>query len=217
MPQEPPFTPGERVRPEVWLIVGLGNPGPRYVFTRHNLGFLVVAALAEEAGITLDRHSLEAQWGKGRLADTPVILAQPTTYMNLSGRAVVKLLHFFKILPSELVVVHDDLDVPPGRLKLARGGGAGGHKGVLSIQGALGTPDFYRVKLGIGRPPERWAAEDYVLAPFAAAEEEAMAELVDRGAQAVVTLITQGLAAAQNRFHGLSPSPPEPEETASPL
>jgi PTH1 family peptidyl-tRNA hydrolase len=207
----------EAVRPALWLIAGLGNPGPRYVFTRHNLGFLVVSALAEQAGIALDRHSLEAQWGRGRLADTAVILAQPTTYMNLSGRAVAKLLQFFKLPPGALVVIHDDLDVPPGRLKLARGGGAGGHKGVLSILEALGTPDFYRVKLGIGRPPGPWAAEDFVLAPFDPAAEEALAELVDRGAQAVVTLITHGLAAAQNRFHGLTPSPPHQGEPASPL
>ncbi len=185
-----------------WLIVGLGNPGAPYTATPHNLGYMVVEILAEQEGLPLSKKTHQARWGKGRLAGAAVILAQPTTYMNLSGRAVISLLRYFDLSGAELVVIHDDLDLPGGRVKLAWDGGAGGHKGVLSVAAALGTPEFYRVKLGIGRPPPGLAPEDFVLRPFPRAEWDAAAALVDRGAQAVVTLITAGLAAAQTQFHG---------------
>jgi len=185
-----------------WLIAGLGNPGARYAATPHNLGFMVVEVLADHHDIPLAKKTMEAHWGKGRLDGGPVVLAQPQTYMNLSGRSVAQLLRFFGLTPADLVVIHDDLDVPGGRLKLAWGGGAGGHKGVLSIAGALGTQEFYRVKLGLGRPPAVLPAEDFVLKPFPREDWEAVASLVERAAQAVITLISQGLAAAQNQFHG---------------
>ncbi len=183
------------------LIVGLGNPGPQYAWTRHNLGFLVVAALSEDWGIPLKSHKLEAVWGQGRVGAETVVLAQPTTYMNLSGRAVLKLLNYWRLPSSDLIVVHDDLDVPPGRVKLVWDGGAGGHRGVLSVMNALGSAEFYRVKMGIGRPPPEMAAEDFVLLPLQPEELEEVAGLVDLAAQAVKTLVTEGLAAAQNRFH----------------
>lgn len=191
-------------RPEsdTWLIVGLGNPGPRYAYTRHNLGFMVVAALSETWDIPLSRHKLDAVFGQGRAAGCAVVLAQPQTFMNLSGSTVSGLLRYYRLQPASLVVVHDDLDLPPGRLKLALDGGAGGHKGVLSIMSALGTPDFFRVKLGIGRPPAGLPAEDFVLAPLAAEDLEATAKLVQRAAQAVECLLLEGLSVAQNRFHG---------------
>lgn len=185
-----------------WLIVGLGNPGARYAATPHNLGFLVVDCLAERYDLPLTKKSLEARWGRGRLAGAAVILAQPTTYMNLSGRAVAQLLRYFQLTADRLVVIHDDLDVPAGRLKLGRGGGAGGHKGVLSIVEALDTAAFVRLKLGLGRPPPFLSAEDFVLRPWAREDWEAVADLVDRAARAVVTLIRAGLAAAQQEFHG---------------
>jgi peptidyl-tRNA hydrolase, PTH1 family len=185
-----------------WLIVGLGNPGTRYAATPHNLGFLVVDCLAERYDLPLTKKSLEARWGRGRLDQLAVILAQPTTYMNLSGRAVAQLLRYFQLTADRLVVIHDDLDVPAGRLKLSRGGGAGGHKGVLSIATDLNTADFLRVKIGIGRPPPWLSAEDYVLRPFPREDWEGVAGLVDRAALAVVTLISAGLAAAQQEFHG---------------
>jgi len=185
-----------------WLIVGLGNPGAKYGATPHNLGFMVVEVLAERQGLPLSKKTLEAHWGKGRLAGAAVILAQPTTYMNLSGRAVAKLLRYFGLSAADLVIIHDDLDVPEGRVKLVWGGGAGGHRGVLSVAEAVGSPEFYRVKLGLGRPPGWLDPEDFVLKPFLREEWEAVADLVDRGARAVVTLITAGLAAAQNQFHG---------------
>ena len=187
------------------LVVGLGNPGPEYAWTRHNLGFLVAAALAEEWGIPLSRSTLDASWGQGRVGGETVVLAQPATYMNLSGRPVSRLLAYFKIAPAALVVIHDDLDVPFGRLKMMEGGGPGGHKGVLSIINALDTEAFIRVKLGIGRPPREMPTENYVLSHFTREEEETVAALVERGAQAVDCLIRDGLKAAQNRFHGTPP------------
>jgi len=186
----------------VHLIVGLGNPGREYSQTRHNLGYQVVEALAGRWRIALSHRSLESRWGRGRLGEEAVILAQPTTYMNLSGRAVSRLLRYFKLSPGALVVVHDDLDVPPGRLKIVTRGGPGGHQGVLSVMAALDTEEFLRVKLGIGRPPLYLSPEDYVLSPFSPEEAEAIPDLVARAALAVETLITEGLAAAQNRFHG---------------
>lgn len=192
--QKSPSTP--------WLIVGLGNPGAQYAATPHNLGFMVVEILAEQEGLPLAKKTHQARWGKGRLARAPVILAQPTTYMNLSGRAVVSLLHYFDLGGANLVVIHDDLDVPGGRVKLAWNGGAGGHRGVLSVAAALRAPDFYRVKLGIGRPPPGVPPDDFVLRPFPREAWDEAAALVERGARAVVTLITAGLAAAQNQFHG---------------
>jgi PTH1 family peptidyl-tRNA hydrolase len=186
----------------VRLVVGLGNPGPQYAWTRHNLGFMVVAALAEEWRIPLTRSTLDAAWGQGRVGGETVVLAQPATFMNLSGRAVSRLLTYFRLNPDSLVVIHDDLDVPPGRLKIVERGGPGGHRGVLSIINALDTEEFIRVKLGIGRPPREMPGENFVLSHFAREEEEAAAGLVERGAQAVDCLIREGLHAAQNRFHG---------------
>jgi PTH1 family peptidyl-tRNA hydrolase len=188
--------------------VGLGNPGAKYAATPHNLGFLVAAVLADHHDIPLSKKTMEAHWGRGRLDGVPVVLAQPQTYMNLSGRAVAPLLRYFEVGVEHLVVIHDDLDVPEGRLKLARGGGAGGHRGILSIAETLRTPDFYRVKLGIGRPPVFLPPDEYVLRPFPREAWEAVAALVERAARAVATLVIQGLAAAQNRFHGAAGDSP---------
>ncbi len=184
------------------LVVGLGNPGAKYAWTRHNLGFHVAAALSELWNMPLNRQSLESHWGQGRVGEETVVLAQPTTFMNLSGRAVSRLLAYFRLTPQALVVIHDDLDVPPGRLKIVERGGPGGHRGVLSIIAALDTEEFLRVKLGIGRPSEEMDAEDYVLSHFSREEAEAITDLVVRAAEAVTTLIEAGLAAARNRFHG---------------
>jgi PTH1 family peptidyl-tRNA hydrolase len=184
------------------LLVGLGNPGREYAWTKHNLGFQVVAYLSELWGIPLNRTGHAAVWGRGRVGQDTVILAQPTTYMNLSGQAVSRLLSYFKLNPEDLVVIHDDLDVPPWRLKLVERGGPGGHKGVLDIIATLHTEEFLRVKMGIGRPPARMPTERYVLCPFPAAEAENVAGFIERTAQAVATLLAEGLAVAQNRFHG---------------
>jgi PTH1 family peptidyl-tRNA hydrolase len=188
------------------LLVGLGNPGREYAWTKHNLGFQVVAYLAKLWGIPLNRTGHAALWGRGRVDREALILAQPTTYMNLSGQAVSRLLAYFKLTPRDLVIIHDDLDVPPWRLKLVERGGPGGHKGVLDIIAALHTEEFLRVKMGIGRPPLTMPTEKYVLSPFPAAEAENVAVLIERAAQAVNCLIREGLKAAQNQFHG-EPSP----------
>jgi peptidyl-tRNA hydrolase, PTH1 family len=192
------------------LIVGLGNPGREYAWTRHNLGWQVVAYLAEEWGIAPSKKSLESVWGQGRVGGETVILAQPTTFMNLSGQAVSLLLAYFKLSPADLVVVHDDLDVPLWRIKIVERGGPGGHRGILSIISKLHTEEFLRVKLGIGRPPAMMPTENYVLSHFPAAEAENVAQLVERGAKAVDTLVRTGLAAAQTRFHGDPESEREP-------
>lgn len=184
------------------LIVGLGNPGRDYAWTRHNLGWQVVSLLAEDWRIPLSKKSLEAVWGQGRVGGETVILAQPTTFMNLSGQAVSLLLSYFKLSPENLVVVHDDLDVPLWRLKIVERGGAGGHRGIASINSRLHTEEFIRVKLGIGRPPPLMPTENYVLSHFPADEAENVARLIERAAAAVDCLVQEGLPAAQNKFHG---------------
>jgi PTH1 family peptidyl-tRNA hydrolase len=186
------------------LIVGLGNPGREYAWTRHNLGWQVVAYLAEEWRLPLGKKGLESVWGQGRVGGETVILAQPTTYMNLSGQAVSLLLSYFKLSPENLVVIHDDLDVPLWRLKIVERGGAGGHRGVASIIQHLHTEEFLRVKLGIGRPPPQMPTENYVLSHFPADAAENVAQLIERAAAAVDCLLREGLAATQNRFHGIN-------------
>ena len=184
------------------LIVGLGNPGREYAWTRHNLGWQVAAYLADEWRIPLGKKSLEAVWGQGRVGGETIILAQPTTYMNLRGQGDALLLAYFKLSTENLVVIHDDLDVPLWRHKIVERGGAGGHRGVASIISHLHTEEFLRVKLGIGRPPVAMPTENYVLSHFPAGEAENVAHLIERAAQAVDALVREGLAAAQNRFHG---------------
>ena len=154
------------------LIVGLGNPGREYAWTRHNLGWQVVALLSEEWRIPLSKKSLESVWGQGRVGGEGVILAQPTTYMNLSGRAVSRLMAYFKLSPEDLVIIHDDLDVPLWRLKIVERGGPGGHRGILDIIATLNTEEFLRVKLGIGRPRPGLPTEKYVLSHFPAEDAE---------------------------------------------
>jgi PTH1 family peptidyl-tRNA hydrolase len=184
------------------LIVGLGNPGREYAWTRHNLGWQVAALLSELWGLPFQRQSHGALWGQGRVGSEGVILAQPTTYMNLSGRAVSALMAYFKLSPEDMVIIHDDLDVPPWRLKIVERGGPGGHRGILDIMATLNTEEFLRVKMGIGRPPPGLPTEKYVLSHFPAEDAENVTQLIERAAQAVVTLLAEGLAAAQTRFHG---------------
>jgi peptidyl-tRNA hydrolase, PTH1 family len=184
------------------LIVGLGNPGREYAWTRHNLGWQVVAYLAEYWEIPLNKKGLESVWGQGRVGEERVVLAQPVTYMNLSGQAVSLLLSYFKLTPDRLVVIHDDLDLPRWRLKIVERGGAGGHRGVLSIIERLHSEEFLRVKLGIDRPPAAMSGESYVLSHFPAAEAENVARFIERAGGAVDTLVREGVAAARNLFHG---------------
>ncbi len=186
---------------ERWLIAGLGNPGPEYAGNRHNAGQMVVDLLAERIGARFKAHRTRNEAADGRLAGVPVTLAKPRTYMNLSGGPVAALAAFYKIPPERIVVVHDDLDIPFGAVRLKRGGGDNGHNGLRSVTQALGTNEYNRARFGIGRPPGRMDAATFVLRDFSAAERQELPLLIDRCADAVETLLSKGLAVAQNTFH----------------
>ena len=186
---------------ERWIIVGLGNPGPEYASTRHNAGAMVVALLAERMGARFKAHRTRNDVAEGRLAGQPVTLARPHAYMNLSGGPVAALAAFYKLPPERIVVLHDELDIPFGAVRLKFGGGDNGHNGLRSITASLGTRDYYRVRFGIGRPPGRMEAATYVLRDFSAAERKELPFALDRCADATETLITKGLAEAQNLYH----------------
>jgi peptidyl-tRNA hydrolase, PTH1 family len=191
---------------EPWLVVGLGNPGPEYAANRHNVGFMVVDLLARRAGAGFGRHrKAVAQVAEARLGvgvDAPrLVLAKPLTYMNLSGGPAAALAQFYKIPVERIIAVHDELDIPYGAIRLKSGGGEGGHNGVRSLVRSLGTKDFLRVRIGIGRPPGRQDPADFVLRDFTATERKELDLLVDRAADAVETIIVRGLEPAQNLFH----------------
>lgn len=183
------------------LIVGLGNPGPRYEGNRHNIGYLVADELADRVSGRFKTHRGGAQVAETRLDATRAVLAKPTSFMNLSGPPVAATAKFYKIPPESIIVVHDELDLPFGTVRLKLGGGENGHNGLRSISKSLGTKDYLRVRFGIGRPPGRMDPADYVLRDFSTAERRELAYFVDHAADAVTALATQGLAAAQNRFH----------------
>lgn len=194
-----------------WLVVGLGNPGPAYAHNRHNVGQMVVAELARRTGATLAAHRGRARVAEVRLGvldggvpGPRTVLAVPTSYMNLSGGPVSGLVQYHKVAPDRVVVVHDELDLPFAAVRLKSGGGEGGHNGLRSISTSLGTRDYLRVRVGIGRPPGRTDAADFVLKDFAGPERAELPWLVDAAADAVELLVQRGLAAAQLRFH--SPS-----------
>ena len=186
---------------ELVLLAGLGNPGPQYAANRHNVGFMVLDELANRVGGKFKAHKSGADVLEGRLAGHRVVLVKPRSYMNLSGGPVVGTAKFFKLPPSGIVVVHDELDVDFGALKLKLGGGDNGHNGLRSITKSLGTRDYYRVRFGIGRPPGRQDPADFVLKDFSTVERKELAFEVDRCADATEALIGTGLAAAQNTFH----------------
>lgn len=181
-----------------FLVAGLGNPGPRYAETRHNLGFWVVDRLAQEDGLAWKQsgRALVARWGSGWLM-------KPTTFMNASGEAVAPFVRYYHIAPERLLVVHDDLDLPLGRMRLRRGGSAGGQRGVRSIIERLGTDRFDRLRLGIGRPPAGWDAASWVLARFSPKERPLAERVALAAAEAVRVWRDEGLEAAQRRFNGL--------------
>ncbi len=192
-----------------WLVVGLGNPGPRYAGNRHNIGAMVVAELARQAGSSLRQHKKAQAWAaEVRLGTAPgglpgprAVLAQPSTYMNVSGGPVAGLAGFYKVPLDQVVVVHDELDIDFGAVRLKRGGGEGGHNGLRSVSQSLGSRDYLRVRLGIGRPPGRQDPADYVLADFPPREKVDVDLLVGDGADAVLELAQLGLEATQQRFH----------------
>jgi PTH1 family peptidyl-tRNA hydrolase len=186
----------------VKLILGLGNPGRGYHWTRHNVGFLLLDGLAKAHGIEVTRRGMKSYYGRGRIGTQEVILAKPQTFMNLSGEAARRLLQFFKIPPENLVVLHDDLDLPWGRLRIRVRGSHGGHKGIQSIIEALGDDGFIRFKIGIGRPgnPGQDPA-DFVLEPLAGGEREEFRKMIEGHVEALEVLILKGPQKAMNRFH----------------
>lgn len=188
---------------ETWLVVGLGNPGVRYESTRHNVGQMVIAELASRRGETLRAHKANARVAESwlRPGGAKLVLATPNSYMNVSGGPVSQLARFYDVPAERIVLVHDELDIPFDTIKLKTGGGHGGHNGIRDVAKALGTPDFPRVRVGIGRPPGRQDPADWVLDPFSSAERAALPLLVSDAADAVELLVEEGLLAAQQRHH----------------
>lgn len=184
-----------------WLLVGLGNPGPAYAGHRHNVGFQVADLVAARLGARFRAHRGRADLVEGRLSGQPVVVAKPKSYMNESGGPVAAVCGFFKIPVERLVVVHDELDLPYGALRLKRAGGDNGHNGLRSLRRALGSGEFTRVRFGIGRPPGRQDPADFVLRDFSAAERKELPLHLERAADAVEALLEEGLAGAQNRFN----------------
>ncbi len=186
-----------------WLVVGLGNPGPDYAGTRHNAGAMVVAELSHRLGTKLKPvKGRRAEAADGRLAGQRVVLGIPSSYMNESGGPVASLTSFLKVPVEQVIVVHDELDVPFGELRLKRGGGHGGHNGLRDIDKALASKEYLRVRVGIGRPPGRQDPADYVLKRFGAAELKELPFTLDRAADAIEALLSGTLENAQQRFNG---------------
>ena len=185
----------------MWLVVGLGNPGREYAGNRHNVGFDVVTELAARAKAPPLREKFGAEIGEATIRGERVLLCKPMEFMNVSGQAVARVAKFWKIAPASIVVVHDDLDLPFGRLKLGAGGGHGGNNGVRSVIADLGTADFLRVRFGIGRPAPGGDAANHVLADFSRAEQKELPDLRSVAADAVEEILASGLTAAMNRFN----------------
>ncbi|OGO22139.1 MAG: aminoacyl-tRNA hydrolase [Chloroflexi bacterium RBG_16_50_9] len=191
------------------LIVGLGNPGLFYAHNRHNIGFMCVSHLARTQGIHFDKKKGNARIGTSRIAGEEVVLARPQAYMNASGASVKKLLNKFNIRPPDIIIIHDDLDLAIGKIRIRLGSSSGGHKGIESIIANLDTHDFYRIRVGIGRPDvpggladdKEAAVIDYVLSDFTPEEKNIISQVIPRVSQAVNCLLTEGLAAAMNKYN----------------
>jgi peptidyl-tRNA hydrolase, PTH1 family len=186
---------------ERWLVVGLGNPGPKYEATRHNAGALTLDLLADRAGGRFKVHRSRCEVVEGRLAGVPAVLAKPLTYMNESGGPVANAAKFYSVPPERVVVVHDELDLPFATVRVKQGGGDNGHNGLRSVTSSLRTKEYLRVRVGIGRPPGRQDPADFVLKPFSSTERKELDWLLDRAADAAESLLTVGLLATQNAFH----------------
>jgi PTH1 family peptidyl-tRNA hydrolase len=183
------------------IIVGLGNPGKEYASNRHNVGYQVVNLVAKSFGLTFDKRQAKARLAQGSIGGQRVILVKPRVFMNESGGPVVRVARFYKVEPTDMLVIFDDLDLPIGRIRLRPQGGTGGHKGMASIIKHLGNGDFPRLRVGIDRPPGRMDPAAYVLQDFSAEQEEDMAEVRERTVVAVETWLTQGIEAAMNEFN----------------
>jgi peptidyl-tRNA hydrolase, PTH1 family len=185
----------------MWLIAGLGNPGRQYAGNRHNAGFMVVDEILRRLAAKPPRARMGAELSEAAVGGNKVIFCKPMEFMNTSGAAISRAAGFWKIPSQQVLVVHDDMDLDFGRMKLVEGGGTGGHNGLRSIVAELGTQEFCRLRFGIGRPPPNWEGADYVLADFSAEERKMLPDLVEEAAQAGETIVKDGLTAAMNRFN----------------
>lgn len=185
------------------VIIGLGNPGKKYEDTRHNAGFMAIDKISEKWAIPVQQNKFRAHVGEGRLNGEKVLLVKPQTYMNLSGESVAEILKFYKLVPDELVVIYDDLDLPTGQLRLREKGSAGGHNGIKSMIQHLGTQDFKRIKVGIGRPEPGRSVSDYVLQSFPAAERALIDEAVSLAAEAAAMWTAEPFPKVMNHFNSL--------------
>lgn len=183
------------------LIIGLGNPGSKYQSTRHNIGFLALDAIASRYDISISLKGFDALYGKGKISGVPVLLAKPQTFMNISGASTKKLVDYFKIELEDIIVVHDDIDLPFNSIRLKAGGGHAGHKGLISIIDELGDPSFFRVRIGIGKPPDRFIVERYVLEQFTNDEVKFLPEITTRVNNAVAMILSSGIQAAMNQYN----------------
>jgi PTH1 family peptidyl-tRNA hydrolase len=195
------FWRGNERKQAMYLIFGLGNPGSRYQFTRHNIGFMVLEKLAAQWEVELKQKSFDALWNRGKIAGINVLLGMPQTYMNLSGNAVRKLLTYFKADVNNLIVIHDDLDLPFGTVRLKIGGGDAGHKGLKSIISCLSTADFMRVRLGIGKPSDKSRIEDYVLQKFDSGETDLLQQIIQLAADAATEIVLSDMQTAMVKYH----------------
>jgi PTH1 family peptidyl-tRNA hydrolase len=183
------------------LIVGLGNPGTQYEHTRHNAGFMVVDKLADDFGIAVNYNRFDVRYGRGNIEGQAIMLAKPMAFMNRSGWPVQRLSAYFKISTKDLIVIHDDIDLDLGRLKIKEKGGHGGHKGLKSIIDAVGEGEFVRLRMGVGRSGVQNSVSDHVLGPFNADEASLLDAVIVRARDAIVTILTEGVKVAMNRFN----------------
>jgi PTH1 family peptidyl-tRNA hydrolase len=190
---------------EIYLIVGLGNPGREYRETRHNVGFMLLDRLTVKLNARFTRLQSRALVASVNYQERKIILAKPQTFMNLSGQSVQGLIHFYKLPLENLLIAHDDVDLPVGTIRIRPDGGSAGQKGMTSILERLGTDEFARIRLGIGRPPGQMQTPDYVLQDFSIADLKVISETLNRAAEAALTWVTDGLDAAMNKFNGILP------------
>jgi peptidyl-tRNA hydrolase, PTH1 family len=183
------------------LVVGLGNPGKTYSKTRHNAGFMVVDKISDDFSIALEKRKFDARFGIGAVNDVKIVLAKPMAYMNRSGPQIQKIAGYFRILCEDILVVHDDIDLVFGRLKIKEKGGDGGHRGVRSIIDAFGGGDFTRLRIGVGRPDAERGASDYVLGKFSLEERKVLSQIITTAKDAIVTILCKGTKEGMNRFN----------------
>ena len=185
----------------MYIIIGLGNPGQKYAATRHNIGFDAITRIADDYDISLDFKKHKALCGRGYIGNEKVVLAQPQTFMNLSGESVKELMDYYKVSNEEIIVIYDDISLDVGQLRIRGKGSAGGHNGIKNIISHLGSEEFPRIKIGVGDKPKEWDLADYVLSRFQREEEPVVREALEKTSEAVKSIITSGMTAAMNIYN----------------